>query len=106
MTFQLGSTMLDMCVLSILTRGATYGYSMTNNLKQVINVSDSTLYPVLRRLQKNEFLETYDEPFEGRNRRYYKITDSGMVQLNFYKLEWIEYKLNISKILDGGNEDE
>jgi PadR family transcriptional regulator, regulatory protein PadR len=106
MTFQLGSNLLDMCVLSILTRGATYGYSMTNNLKQVINVSDSTLYPVLRRLQKNEFLETYDEPFEGRNRRYYKITDSGMVQLNFYKLEWIEYKLNISKILDGGNEDE
>ena len=50
--------------------------------------SESTLYPVLRRLQKDECLETYDMAYEGRNRRYYKLTEKGSAQLNLYKVEW------------------
>ena len=68
--------------------------------------SSSTLYPVLRRLQKDGYLTTYDKPFDGRNRRYYTITDNGRLQLEYYRKEWMEYKNKVEKILLGGNSDE
>ncbi len=60
-------------------------------MREVIEISDSTLYPVLRRLQKEECLEVYDMAIDGRNRRYYKITEKGRVQLNLYRGEWAVY---------------
>lgn len=98
MVFQLGSALLDSCVLSVLNRGDTYGYVLTQNVKEVIDISESTLYPVLRRLQKEGFLSTYDQPFQGRNRRYYHITDEGKIRLNFYMNEWDDYKEKIENI--------
>ena len=64
--------------------------------------SESTLYPVLRRLQKEECLETYDKQFDGRNRRYYKITDKGVIQLNLYRTEWKNYTKKITMLFEGG----
>ena len=69
----------------------------------VLEVSESTLYPVLRRLQKDECLETYDREFAGRNRRYYKVTEKGMVQLNLYREEWKSYSTKISTLFEGGD---
>ncbi len=69
-------------------KDGTYGYKITQDVRSVLEVSESTLYPVLRRLQKDECLETYDQAFAGRNRRYYKITEKGMAQLNLYRVEW------------------
>ena len=74
MIFQIGSALLDACVLSVLEREDMYGYILTQNVKEVVDISESTLYPVLRRLQKEAYLVTYDQPFAGRNRRYYQIT--------------------------------
>ena len=74
MVYQIGSALLDACVLSVLASGDAYGYQLTQQIRSVIEVSESTLYPVLRRLQKDGALETYDEPFQGRNRRYYRLT--------------------------------
>ena len=54
---------------------------------------------------KDGCLETYDQEFQGRNRRYYKITSSGKVQLNMYKQEWYEYTLKLNKLFNGGNQD-
>ena len=68
MVFQLGSPLLDACVLAVLSDGDTYGYFLTQKVRQVIDISESTLYPVLRRLQKDGSLTTYDVPFGGRNR--------------------------------------
>lgn len=102
MVFQLGSSLLDACVLAVLSRGDTYGYILTQNVRQIMSISESTLYPVLRRLQKNEYLTTYDQAYQGRNRRYYKITDKGKEQLNEYINEWTIYKENIDKVLYGG----
>ena len=51
--FQIGATLLEACVLSILSDGDTYGYILTQNAREIINVAESTLYPVLRRLQKS-----------------------------------------------------
>ncbi|MBP5602330.1 MAG: PadR family transcriptional regulator [Treponema sp.] len=79
----------------------TYGYKITQDVRQVMDVSESTLYPVLRRLQKDGLLETYDMEFQGRNRRYYKITSNGMILLDKYRSEWVSYKSGIDKILMG-----
>ncbi|MBO3445094.1 PadR family transcriptional regulator [Clostridium sp. CCUG 7971] len=102
MSFQLGSALLDACVLAVLTREDAYGYILTQQVKEVMNISESTLYPVLRRLQKDGYLITYDQSFQGRNRRYYQITDSGKAKYKEYILEWEEYKLRVDKILLGG----
>lgn len=99
MVFQLSSALLDACVLSILTEGDTYGYVLTQRIKEVVNISESTLYPVLRRLQKDDCLLTYDQPYQGRNRRYYSITPKGIDKYDFYVKAWSEYKAEIDKIL-------
>ena len=70
-------------------------------MKPYLTLSESTLYPVLRRLQKENYLTTYDQPFQGRNRRYYKITEEGLQQLAFYKEEWESYKSKIDVLLGG-----
>ena len=101
MTFTAGSALLDAVVLSVVSMEGTYGYKITQDVRQVMDVSESTLYPVLRRLQKDGLLETYDMEFQGRNRRYYKITSNGMILLDKYRSEWVSYKSGIDKILMG-----
>ena len=102
MGFKIESALLEACVLSVLSKGDTYGYVLTQSMKQVLDISESTLYPVLRRLQKNEYLRTYDQPYQGRNRRYYSVTDKGKEQFEIYKKEWKEYKEQIDSLLIGG----
>ena len=99
MAFQIASPLLDACVLSLLEHEDAYGYSLTQGIQEVIDVSDSTMYPVLRRLQKENYLETYDKPFQGRNRRYYKLTILGAQKLEIYRLEWKMYRMQIEKLL-------
>ena len=101
MVFQIGTSLLDACVLSCLAQEDTYGYILTQQIKDLVQISESTLYPVLRRLQKDGYLITYDKPYQGRNRRYYQITPLGKEQLENYQLEWIQYKKKVDKILGG-----
>ena len=106
MVFNTGAALLDAIVLAVVSNDAegTYGYKITQDVRQAIEISESTLYPVLRRLQKDGCLETYDMEFGGRNRRYYRITDTGMAQLNLYKTEWKLYSTKISKLFAGRDE--
>jgi len=106
MNFQVGAALLDACVLAILSREDAYGYVLTQNVKEILSVSESTLYPVLRRLQKENFLTTYDMPYDGRNRRYYQITDVGKEKLSEYQSQWVDYKEKVDMILSGGTCDE
>lgn len=105
MTYQLTAPLLDACVLGIVNKEDVYGYTLTQNVRKIVDISESTLYPVLRRLQKAELLTTYDQPFEGRNRRYYSITDKGREELSQYQKEWKVYKESIDFLL-GGNSNE
>lgn len=100
MAFQIGSALLDACVLSALNSGDTYGYQLTQQIRNVLDVSESTLYPVLRRLQKDGALETYDVPFQGRNRRYYRITPQGQDLCTAYRGEWTVFKGKIDHFLE------
>lgn len=104
MVFNTGAALLDAIVLAVVSKESegTYGYKITQDVRQALEVSESTLYPVLRRLQKDECLETYDKEYGGRNRRYYKVTEKGMVQLNLYRDEWRNYSIKISKLFEGG----
>lgn len=104
MVFNTGAALLDAIVLAVVSRESqgTYGYKITQDVRQVLEISESTLYPVLRRLQKDQCLEVYDMQFDGRNRRYYKVTDRGMAQLNLYREEWKVYSKKISEIFEGG----
>ena len=104
MVFNTGAALLDAIVLAVVSKESegTYGYKITQDVRQALEVSESTLYPVLRRLQKDECLETYDKEYGGRNRRYYKVTEKGMVQLNLYREEWRNYSTKFSKLFEGG----
>ena len=101
MVFNTGAALLDAIVLAVVSKEpeGTYGYKITQDVRLAIDISESTLYPVLRRLQKDGCLETYDQEYGGRNRRYYKVTEKGNIQLNLYSSEWREYSARISKIL-------
>lgn len=104
MIFNTGAALLDAIVLSVVSNEieGTYGYKITQDVKKALDVSESTLYPVLRRLMKDECLETYDKEVDGRNRRYYKITDKGTIQLEMYRGEWFLYVKKINQIIQGG----
>lgn len=104
MVFNTGAALLDAIVLAVVSKDqeGTYGYKITQEVRQVIELSESTLYPVLKRLQKDECLEVYDMECAGRNRRYYKVTERGKAQLNLYRSEWKKYAIKIGSIFEGG----
>ncbi len=104
MVFNTGAALLDAIVLAVVCKEkeGTYGYKITQDGRQAIEVSESTLYPVLRRLQKDDCLEVYDMECGGRNRRYYKITEKGSAQLNLYRTEWVNYSSKITMLFSGG----
>lgn len=108
MVFNTGAALLDAIVLAVVSREkeGTYGYKITQDVRKVIDISDSTLYPVLRRLQKDQCLMVYDLECAGRNRRYYKVTEQGLAQLGLYKEEWKRYSSNISMVFEGGINNE
>ena len=104
MLIQTGGGLLDMCVLAALDREDLYGYRLTRQIKQVLDVSESALYPVLRRLKNVGLLETYDRQSDGRNRSYYRMTDAGRRRLAEYKPEWEILSSQIDTILEGGKD--
>ena len=108
MVFNTGAALLDAIVLAVVSREpeGTYGYKITQEVRQVIELSESTLYQVLRRLQKDECLIVYDQECAGRNRRYYKITERGSAQLSLYENEWKRYSEKITSMFKGGTVNE
>ena len=103
MVFNTGAALLDAIVLAVVSMDAegTYGYKITQDVRQVIEISESTLYPVLRRLLRDGCLEVYDMEYGGRNRRYYKLTSAGEAQLRLYSDEWKSYSRKISALFSG-----
>ena len=99
MAFNTGAALMDALVLSTAEREPTYGYRITQQVRQIMVVSESTLYPVLRRLQQEGCLETYDQEFAGRNRRYYRLTETGAETLAKLRAEWVEYRQAIDAML-------
>ena len=107
MVFPVSAALLDALVLSIVAKEDTYGYKITQEIRKAIEMSESTLYPGLRRLLKDECLESYDMEYMGRNRRYYRVSEKGRLQLKLYQEEWKLFKVRIDNVMyDGVNDDE
>ena len=102
--FTISAALLDALVLAVTEDEDCYGYQITKDIQQNISVSESTLYPVLRRLQKNGLLEVYDMPYMGRNRRYYRITQNGRNVLTQYRMDWRNYADSIEALLNRSKE--
>lgn len=105
MRIQTGAALLEGCVLAVLEKGDAYGYVLTQQLRGGLDLSESTLYPVLRRLQGDGLLEVYDQSYQGRNRRYYRITAAGKAFLDELRQEWRLHCRAVDDILAGERED-
>ena len=104
MIYPLSTPLLEFLILSVVSRDDSYGYEISQQLKTVSNTKDSTLYPILKRLQENGLVDTYDQQFQGRNRRYYKITPDGRGPCEYLDNEWKKYVDAINEIAYGGEE--
>ena len=67
----------------------------------VADIKESTLYPILKKLEKNGFMTTYTKEYQGRKRKYYSLTDAGVEELKFLNSEWISYRDTIDGIVEG-----
>lgn len=103
MDAQLKKGLLDACILSVLEKEPSYGYKLIECTKEIIDISESTLYPILRRLEQQGCLTISSEEHNGRLRKYYYITFSGKERLKEYKKDWIEMKQIYSKIFEKGD---
>lgn len=90
MDIQLKRGLLEVCVLAVLRRGDSYGYQIIKDVGSCIAISESTLYPILKRLESGQMLTVYAVEHNGRLRKYYRITASGEQKIEDFKLEWKE----------------
>ncbi len=77
MNVQIKKGIVEVCVLASLRREPSYGYKIINDISELIEISESTLYPILRRLEAQDMLRTFSKDFNGRVRKYYEITRLG-----------------------------
>jgi PadR family transcriptional regulator, regulatory protein PadR len=93
---QLKRGMIEACILSLLDKGDSYGYQLIKDLSDVMELSESTLYPVLRRLEAAQALTTYTKEHSSRLRKYYAITETGRHMIDSFLAEWAE----VTKVYD------
>ncbi len=90
MDIQLKRGILDVCVLKVLAGGDSYGYQIIKDLSDHVKISESTLYPILKRLEAAGALTVYSREHNGRLRKYYSITDVGRERIKVFLSEWDE----------------
>ena len=101
MNTQFRKGVLEICVLALISKKDMYGYEIVQNISKVIDVNEGTIYPILRRLTKDEYFETYIlESNEGPARKYYKITAEGSKNLNKLVREWKDFVGAVNIILN------
>ena len=93
MDIQLKRGLLDICVLSAIKNEDSYGYQIIKDMKPYVDISESTLYPILRRLEAAECLTVRSVEHNGRLRKYYHITELGRERLRMFAEEWHEMVL-------------
>ena len=90
MDIQLKRGLLDICVLAAIKNQDSYGYQIIKDMKPYVDISESTLYPILRRLEAAELLTVRSAEHNGRLRKYYRITEAGLARIETFKTEWAE----------------
>ena len=88
MDSQLRRGILEACVLAVLEKGESYGYQLVKDISAFIEITESTLYPILKRLEQTELLIVYSKEYNGRLRKYYSITDKGREKITDLLEDW------------------
>ena len=102
MDIQLKRGLLDVCVLASIKSSDSYGYRMIKDIKPYLDISESTLYPILRRLESVGMITVRSEEFNGRLRKYYAITEAGRERIKDFLTEWEEIMRAYAYIKEGG----
>ncbi|MBQ4640330.1 MAG: PadR family transcriptional regulator [Clostridia bacterium] len=105
MDAQMKKGMLESCVLSMLLKGDSYGYLLIQQVSALMPISESTLYPVLRRLEAAGSLTVYSREHNGRLRKYYAITENGKQQIHAFLKEWETVNRVYAFIKDAAKEE-
>ena len=90
MDIQMKRGLLEVCVLAAIKNGESYGYQIIKDMQPYAEISESTLYPILRRLEGANLLTVRTAEHSGRLRKYYKITKAGLGRIDDFKEEWKE----------------
>lgn len=101
--FTVSASIIELLILSIVNRKDSYGYDISQRIKMVSDIKESTLYPILKKMSKSGYLESYIENYNGRARKYYKITESGKAHLAEMQSEWDRFVTTI-ELIGGKNE--
>jgi len=98
---------LELCVLSVLVRKDCYGYELVQEISRNIDISEGTIYPLLRRLKGDGYVTAYlEESSEGPPRKYYQLTDQGKSTLTTLTQEWEEFVDRVNRVVKGAPEDD
>lgn len=103
MNQQLKKGILEIYVLAYLKRNDSYGYRIVQNLSQVIAISESTLYPIVHRLEEAKCLTTYKLENNGRLRKYYHVTAIGEKRLDTFYVDWVNIIEIYNKLINRAN---
>ncbi|MBR3041010.1 MAG: PadR family transcriptional regulator [Lachnospiraceae bacterium] len=90
MEIQMKRGLLDVCVLASIKNEDSYGYQIIKDISPYVEISESTLYPILRRLESGSLLTVRSAEHNGRLRKYYHITEQGLARIDAFKDEWKE----------------
>ena len=90
MDSQLKRGLLEVCVLAAIKNQESYGYKIIKDMKPYIEMSESTLYTILKRLELSKMLTVRTAEYGGRLRKYYRITKAGLGRIEYFKIEWQE----------------
>lgn len=108
-TTQMLKGLLEGCLLALIAKGETYGYEMTEKLKEYhfTMVSEGSIYPVLMRLQKNNYVTSVMRKSpNGPKRKYYSITEEGLEELERFKEQWEKLSAGVFSLLEEGDEED
>ncbi|MBP2145502.1 PadR family transcriptional regulator PadR [Methanofollis sp. W23] len=106
MNVQFKKGVLDLCVLSLLSRKACYGYEIVQEISGAVEISEGTVYPLLRRLKNEGHLETYlQESTGGPPRKYYRLTESGHALHAHLRAEWFLFVGQVNRFLGDKREE-
>ena len=106
MDIQLKRGLLDVCVLAAIKNEDSYGYKMIKDMKPYIELSESTLYTILKRLETADMLTVRTAEHDGRLRKYYRITDEGKNRIEEFKKDWVEIMSIYRFVTKEDDEDE
>lgn len=107
MNSQLKRGTLELCALAVVSRGDCYGYELVNRISGCMEITEGTIYPLMKRLKENGLIESYIvESSEGPPRKYYKVTEAGKEELERLSREWFGFTESVNSLLKGDKKND